>query len=126
MEKDPEFQFVDKAGRRWGSDKYFDMLTKTVMANAANEAYVNTLLQEGHDLVKVNINGAKDACRNWEGRILSLTGATKGYTTLDEAKATGEVFHPRCKHRLVAYHPDIEDVFEAAKAGKSNKEILGE
>jgi hypothetical protein len=126
MEKDPEFQFVDKAGRRWGSDKYFDMLTKTVMANAANEAYVNTLLQEGHDLVKVNINGAKDACRNWEGRILSLTGATKEYTTLDEAKVTGEVFHPRCKHRLLAYHPDIEEVFEAAKAGKSNKEILGE
>ena len=126
MEKDPSFQFVDKAGRRWDSKKYFEMLTKTVMANAANEAYVNTLLQEGHDLVKVNMNGAKDACRKWEGKILSLTGATKGHPTLDEAKATGEVFHPRCKHRLLAYHPDIDEIFEAVKAGKSDEEILGE
>jgi len=126
MEKDPSFQFIDKAGRRWDSGKYFEMLTKTVMANTLNEAYANSLISEGQDLVKVSQNGATDDCKKWEGKILSLTGATKGYTTVDEARATGQVFHPRCKHRLVAYHPDIDEVFEAVEKGLSDEEILGE
>jgi len=121
LAKDPEFQFVDKAGRRWDSKKYFEMLTKTVMANSLNEAYANTLINEGQDLVKVSQNGASDACRIWEGKVLSLTGATKGYPTVDEARATGQIFHPRCKHRLVAYHPDIDEVFEGVIPMPSQK-----
>jgi hypothetical protein len=101
------------------------MLTKTVMANSLRECYANTLIQEKQDLVKVSFNGAKDACTKWEGRVLSLTGATEGYPTVESARATKEVFHPRCKHRLVAYHQDIEDVFKAVEDGKTDEEILG-
>lgn len=110
--KDPDFRFIDKAGRKWDSRTYFDMLTKTVMANTQRAIYANTIANEGHDLVRVTQNGAKDACKNWEGKILSLTGATEGYPTLDEATATGEVFHPNCKHRFVAYDPEIDDFFK--------------
>mgnify|MGYP005848152099 CR=1 FL=1 len=124
LERDPEFSFVDKKGRKIDASQYFDMLTKTVMASSWNECYANTLVNEGQDLVKVSPNGATDECRRWEGKVLSLTGATPGYTTVDEARATKEVFHPRCKHRLVAYHKDLEDIFKAVEDGKSDKEIL--
>ena len=123
--RDPTFQFVDKAGKRWKTESYFEMLTRTVMHNTLRECYANTLIQEGHDLVKVTIQGAKDACRKWEGKVLSLTGATNGYPTVDQARATGEVFHPRCRHRLVAYHKSIDDVFKAVEDGKTDEEILG-
>lgn len=115
LTKHPKFEFVDKAGRKWDTKKYFEMLTRTVIMNSLRESYVNTLTNEGQDLVKVSINGAKDACRNWEGKILSLTGATKSYPTLSDAIASGEIFHPRCRHRLVAYHPDIEDAFDMSE-----------
>lgn len=110
--KMPDFQFIDRAGRKWDSKTYFDMLTKTVMANTMREVYANTLANEGHDLVKITQNGAKDACRKWEGKILSLTGSTPGYPTLQEATDSGEIFHPNCKHRFVAYDKEIDDLFE--------------
>lgn len=112
--KMPDFQFIGKSGRRWDSKDYFEMLTRTVMSQTANEVYTNTLTAEGHDLVKVSVQGAKDACRKWEGKVLSLTGKTKGYKTLAEAKASNEVLHPRCRHTLVFYDPEIEKVFEKA------------
>jgi len=117
LTKDPSFQFIDKAGRKWDSKVYLDMLTHTVMSSTLNEVYSNTLVNEGHDLVKVSHSGAIDACKHWEGVVLSLTGATTGYPTVVEATATGEVFHPRCRHRLLAYHKDIDDFFE--KEGKA-------
>lgn len=111
LSKHPDFKFIDKAGRSWDSRKYFEMLARTVLANTRRESYVQTLINEGQDLAKISVHNAKDACKNWEGKVVSLTGAKKGYPTLQEAIASGEVFHPRCKHRLVAYHPDIEEVF---------------
>jgi len=117
---DPSFTFVDRRGRRWKTETYFDMLTKTVMANTLRETYAQTLINEGHDLVRVTFAGAKDACRHWEGRVLSLTGATPGYLTLEDARASGELFHPRCRHSTVAYHSDIEEVFDAVKADKKD------
>jgi hypothetical protein len=115
LSKSPDFKFIDKAGRKWDSKVYFDMMTKTVMAQTQRDIYANTLANEGHDLVKITQNGAKDACRNWEGKILSLTGATKGYPTLDEVTATGEIFHPNCKHRFVAYDQEIDEFMKESK-----------
>lgn len=120
----PGFEFIDKAGRRWDSKVYFETLTRTVMMNAHNETYTNTLINEGKDLAKISVHGAKDACRNWEGRVISLTGATKGYPTLEEARATGEIFHPRCRHRLLPYVADADKIWAMVDEGKSDEEIL--
>lgn len=103
LERSLDFKFVDKSGRQWDAGKYFEMLARTIIANTLRETYINTLVNEGQDLVKVSSSGAKDACRRWEGRVLSITGATEGHVTIEEAKATGEIFHPRCVHRVVAY-----------------------
>lgn len=108
----PDFKFVDKAGKQWSNATYFSMLARTVMSNTLRETYINTLANEGHDLVKVSSHSSICAlCRKWEGQILSITGKTKEYGTLADAIAQG-LFHPNCKHRLLAYHKDIENVFE--------------
>lgn len=101
---------MDKAGRRWDSRTYFDMLSQTVMKNAMREAYVDQLARAKHDLVTVSRHGSDcKLCQPWEDEVLSLTGATPDYPTLAEAKSL-MLFHPRCKHRLIAYHPEIKGV----------------
>lgn len=123
--KDPAFKFTDKRGRQWPVESYLGMLTRTVMMTASRESYANTLTNEGQDLVIISMHGAKDECRFWEKRVLSLTGATKGYPTIADAQASGQIFHPRCKHSFVAYHADIEEVFALTKLGATHKTITG-
>lgn len=111
LSKSPKFQFIDKAGRSWDSEKYFKMVTRTTMMNVHRETYINTLTAEGKDLVMVSRHNAKcPRCGPWEGKVLSLTGATEGYPTLDAALADGFA-HPNCRHSLFAYRPDMEEVF---------------
>ena len=40
-----------------------------------------------------------DKCAVWENRLLSISGATKGLPTVDDAIAEG-LFHPNCTHSL--------------------------
>ena len=46
--------------------------------------------------------GGCDLCKPFDGNVLSLTGATEGYTTPDEAEAEG-LFHPNCRHTYDLY-----------------------
>ena len=93
-------KFEDRLGRKYGSNFYYEMLGLTVMHNVEREAYESLSVEYGYDLVQISSHLAQDACRRWENKIISLTGATEGYITYAEAKATKEVFHPRCKHYL--------------------------
>ena len=68
--------------------------------------------------------GYVDDCSLWEGVVLSLSGATKGYPTLADAQNSGEIFHPRCRHRLLAYHPSREKALKAIDDGKSDEEVM--
>jgi len=124
ISKEPGFKFVDKAGRTWDNQTYFEMLTRTLMHTAQRETYINTLTNEGHDLVIVSTHGAKDKCHNWEGKVISLTGATEDYPTLSSVLKTGDIFHPRCKHTLIAYHKKIQDLFDKVHAEGEDPEKL--
>lgn len=123
LEKDPSFQFVDKAGRAWKTDTYLEMLTRTVMKNAMRECFLNTMVNEGKDLVKISRHGATDACSRWEGKVVSITGATAGYPTFADLPRS-QIFHPRCRHRLLPYHMDIEEIFKAVDEGNDVDQIL--
>lgn len=108
---------IDKGGHRWELDRYAEMLFRTKAVEARNRGLANRMAQNGYDLVQVsNHNSDHRECRVWEGKILSLRGATPGFTTVAEAEAAG-LFHPNCKHainaivpsiarRLQAYYPD--------------------
>ena len=111
--------FKDRSGRMWNMRTYTEMHARTVCMQAHLEGTANRLVEQGHDLVKVSTHrGACELCQPWQGKILSITGKTKGYPTLEEAKAAG-LFHPRCRH---AYSLSIDLDAEIAKLERELKE----
>lgn len=103
----------DKANRTWTLDRYSEMLFRTKSVEARNRGLVNRMAEYNYDLVQVsNHNSSHDACRVWEGRILSITGDTKGYPTVAEAENKG-LFHPNCKHAINVLIPSLARKTEA-------------
>ncbi|MDD4483952.1 MAG: hypothetical protein PHD55_06265 [Methanoregula sp.] len=94
--------FVDAAGKRWNMETYAEMIARTTPRQAMIEGTKNRLLEHDHDLAEIIGGIGKntcDICRAWDGRVVSLTGKTSGYPTLDEARDAG-VFHPMCTHNI--------------------------
>lgn len=89
---------VDAAGRRWKVRDYVDMLAQTKSMQAHREASRNTAREEGARYGRISTHGAKDACSNWEGRIVKLDPDAPGdYPYIDDLPSR-EIFHPRCRH----------------------------
>lgn len=114
---------VDKAGRRWQLETYTDMLVETKLRDAYIEGVRTEGLEYGTDLAIISGHGAKDACGQWEGVIISMNGMTEGLPTYDDALNSGQVFHPRCQHHIMPYrsmdliHPDA--IVKSEKATKA-------
>ena len=97
---------VDKAGRRWNVDSYVDMVTRTKAQEVYVQGMKNFADKNGGngDLAVIPYNPLTvDACKEFEGMIISMTGATEGYPTYDELRSTGMIFHPRCRHTPQPY-----------------------
>lgn len=103
---------VDKAGRGWTLDRYAEMLIRTKAVEARNRGMVNRIAENDYDLVQVSAHGASDVCGDWEGKILSVTGQTDGYPTVDEAEGDG-LFHPNCRHAINVLVPELAAVTNA-------------
>lgn len=98
---------VDKGGHKWSLDRYADMLFRTKAVEARNRGLANRMVENNYDLVQVSTHFTEhEECRVWEGKILSLTGDTKGYPTLAEAERAG-LFHPNCKHAINVLIPKL-------------------
>lgn len=107
--KDGLIALRDRGGREWKFETYSEMLARTQLVKAGNEGMLNQLAFNNYDLVQVTDHfGSCDVCAPWEGKILSITGQTPGFETIQQAEDAG-LFHPNCKHRYVPYHPDIAD-----------------
>ena len=89
---------VDSAGRKWNLKNYIDMAVSTKMNQAYTEGLKDRAKETGKDLAVIPEKGASDSCKYFEGMIISLTGETKGFSTYDQLKATGLIFHPSCQH----------------------------
>ena len=101
MSPDGRLSVVTPAGMHWRPDVYAEMLGRTAMASTRRVAFRERYLQNGVDVVRIVPNGTvHDVCLRWEGRLLSLTGATPGLPTYDQARADG-MFHPNCAQRYV-------------------------
>lgn len=104
---------TDRAGRNWTFENYSDMLVRTKIVEARNMGLANRVSQNDFDLVQVSNHGSDHpACAYWEGRILSITGNTPGYPTLEEAKIAG-LFHPRCQHAINVINLKLANLTEA-------------
>lgn len=93
---------VDRAGRKWDLATYSKMVITTKVNQAFIEGVRHEAEETGFDLAVISDHNAEDACRKWEGVVISLTGKTKGYITYAQARATNEIWHPNCEHTL---HP---------------------
>ena len=103
--------FKDRSGKMWNMRTYTEMVARTTTMEAHLQGTANRLVEQGHDLIKVSTHrGACEKCVPWQGEILSITGKTKGYPTLEEAKAAG-LFHPNCRHAYGLYI-DLEKEIE--------------
>ncbi|MDF2010204.1 phage minor capsid protein [Priestia megaterium] len=91
---------TDSAGRKWELKRYVNMMVKTKMSQAYTEGVRAECIDRGIDLAVISSHGARDACRQFEGMVISMTGATSGYYTLDELRASNKIFHPHCKHTV--------------------------
>lgn len=90
---------IDASGRRWNPTHYVDMVTRTKMFESYDEANRNEGIMRGALYAVISSHGAIDACRWHEGAIVRLTPEAPGsFPTLDELKASGQIFHPNCRH----------------------------
>lgn len=103
----------DRGGRKWTLDSYSEMLVRTKGVEARNQGLINKSLQYGYDLVQISNHGTDHkACARYEGMILSITGQTSGYPSLEDARAGG-LFHPNCKHSANIINPDLAEKTKA-------------
>lgn len=95
---------IDASGKRWDLTTYTKMLARTKLQQTQIEGVKASMADNefGHDLAVISSHGAKDACKNFEGLIVSLEGRTRGYRTLSEVRNSGLIFHPNCKHSVHA------------------------
>ena len=91
---------VDASGRRWNLSTYAEMVVRTKLQQAHVEGVRVEALERKVDLAVVSSHGAKDACRFFEGMVVSLNGTTPGYPTYSELRATNKIFHPNCQHSV--------------------------
>ena len=113
--------FVDKAGRTWDMGSYTEMAIRTATAHAALEGRIQTQQSLGNDLMQVSRIGTTcPICARWQGVVLSISGNTGGYYTVDQARAAG-LFHPNCRHTMIMWDPDIDG--EGQKELNSDAEV---
>ncbi len=97
--EDPKF--TDAGGHVWDTKTYIQMNVRTNTMRVYNDCLADNVAREtGSDLMRISTGGDQDCdCAAWEGCIISLTGATKGLPTYDDAR-NGGCFHPNCTHTL--------------------------
>jgi hypothetical protein len=97
--------FVDKLGRNWSLTSYIEMATRSLTSNAMLQGHIDRQTEANRDLIIISDHaGECPLCRPWENKVLSISGDTPGYKTLDQAKAAG-LFHPNCRHNITGYIP---------------------
>lgn len=97
LNKMTDLAIIDNAGRKWKIETYAHMAVQTNAMNAHRTAAINEGLEDGARYGIISKHGAKDACRRYEGKIVSLVPDDKKYIYVEELPKS-EVFHPHCKH----------------------------
>jgi len=118
--------FKDRSGRMWNMRTYTEMVARTTTMEAHLQGTANRLIEQGHDLIKVSTHrGACEKCVPWQGTILSITGKTEGYPTLEEAKAAG-LFHPNCRHAYGLYIDLEKEIEELEREETAETELYND
>lgn len=117
---DRNFRFIDRSGRIWETGRYIQMNVRANSMQIYNRQLMDGYVRaNGSDLVRVSNDGRTadscGACKKWAGRILSITGETKGFPTVEHAEEDG-LFHPNCIHTLETVVEGRDDDIDLQKA----------
>lgn len=113
-------RFRDASGRRWHLDAYARMAGRTAAGQSMVQGQLDDMVSRGRDLVVISDSPRECAhCRPWEGRLLSISGASVGQEvdgrrvtgTVSEARGAG-LWHPNCTHRADPYTPGLTRIKE--------------
>ncbi|MDT7783904.1 MAG: hypothetical protein QOF58_2323 [Pseudonocardiales bacterium] len=123
-------RFIASDGKRWHLDAYVRMAGRTHAQQLMIEGQLDGMVARGRDLgvVSDSVRECK-LCRPWEGKLLSIGGASVGQTvdgllvvgTIAEAIAAG-LLHPNCTHRFDPYVPGLTRVPEAHANPEGDKQ----
>lgn len=112
--------FRAEDGKRWHLDSYVRMAGRTMAGQAAVEGQLDGMVARGRDLVLISDSPREcELCRPWEGKLLSVTGASVGdevdghevVSTVALARAGG-LWHPNCTHRADPFVPGLTVIDE--------------
>ncbi|PEV02218.1 minor capsid protein [Bacillus thuringiensis] len=99
---------IDKKGRRWSTEAYVNMITRSVSNNVANDMQEARMDEYDIDLIEVSSHsGARPLCAPYQGRIFSRSGKSKKYPALSSTsygKPAG-LKGVNCGHKFYPYIP---------------------
>ncbi|MDM5191125.1 phage minor capsid protein [Bacillus hominis] len=97
---------IDKAGRRWSTEAYVNMVTRSTSQNVANEMQMTRMDEYDVDLIEVSSHlGARPLCNPYQGRIFSKSGKSKRYppfSSTSYGEAAG-LLGVNCRHVIYPY-----------------------
>ena len=94
---------IDKGGHHWKLQNYSEMLARTHLIKANNEATINRALDFDIDIMEVSSHNTEcPICKPYEGKKFSISGNSKEYDKLEIQPP----YHPNCKHSLLP-RPDL-------------------
>ncbi|PFD98913.1 minor capsid protein [Bacillus sp. AFS023182] len=97
---------IDKAGKRWSTEGYVNMVTRSVSQNVANEMQMTRMDEYDVDLIEVSSHiGARLRCSPYQGRIYSKSGKSRRYppfSSTSYGEAAG-LLGVNCRHVIYPY-----------------------
>jgi hypothetical protein len=127
---------IDKAGKRWSTEAYLNMVMRTTVNNVANDMQFARMDDFNVDLVEISSHlGARPRCAPFQGRIFSRSGKSRKYPALSSTsfgEAAGlkgvncnHIFYPYIEgFSKKAYHPYEESENKKAYEESQNQRYL--
>ena len=98
-----DIAIIDRAGRRWKTQTYLDVLANTSLMNAYRDAAVLEGLTSGNGLGQITSHPkTRDACLNHQGKIVKLSPDVPG--DYPYYRDLSHIWHPSCRHRIIPLH----------------------
>ena len=109
LQKNSFFHVEYKNGTKMPAKAYTRMVARTTSAEAYRKGTETRINSYGYDLVDVvgRSNYPPSPCIPYEGKTLSISGKTEGYTSLADARSNG-YNHPNCIHAEVFSEKNLE------------------
>jgi hypothetical protein len=89
--------------RRWKPGVYAENVAMTQLSEAQREASISEGASRKVLYGVISRHNAKDACRNWESKIVKLVPDAPGDYTYIRDINKRDLFHPRCKHVVTPF-----------------------